>query len=91
MRFAWVIAATVIVAATAAAHATSVREKQSDSVWRAEDKCAHDALLQYPDYTVESNAKRDRATRQCETRKGLPPRAPVITSPVRTIPDDEAN
>jgi len=86
--FAGAMAAALLLAG--AAQATTVRQKQSDSVWHAADECAHAAFLKYPDFTPESNAKRDRETRLCEARQGLPPRAPVISSPVRTIPDDEA-
>lgn len=93
MKFSLALAAALVAAmiGTEAANAGSVRQKQSYDVWRIEDDCAHAAFLKYPDYTPESNAKRDRATRLCEARNHLPPRQPVISSPVRTIPDDEAN
>ncbi|MGH6980905.1 MAG: hypothetical protein ACREFC_06830 [Stellaceae bacterium] len=85
------VMALAVIGAMTAAQAASVREKQSYSVWRAEDKCAHAAFVKFSDFTPESNARRDRATRLCEARNNLPPRNSVTTSPVRTIPDDEAN
>ncbi len=74
-----------------AARATDVREQQSVAVWHKQDECARAAFVKFPDYTAESNAKRDRATRDCEIRNHLPIRVPADEFPVKTIPDDAAN
>lgn len=72
------------------ARAASIRQQQSFAVWRKEDDCAHDAFLKFPDYTVESNARREAATRACEKRRHVLSRAPRIDSPVKRIPDAAA-
>lgn len=43
-------------------------------VWRAQDACAKKAFKQFPDYTPESNAKREEARRLCLATGNLPPR-----------------
>lgn len=73
------------------ARAGDVREQQSNAMWRKQDDCARAAFVKFPDYTAESNAKRDRATRDCEIKNRLPVRAPASESPLKTIPDDAAN
>lgn len=42
--------------------------------WNASDRCAASAQKQFPDYTPESNAKRDNAMKQCLASGYLPPR-----------------
>jgi hypothetical protein len=42
--------------------------------WKASDKCAHGAQAAFPDFTPESNAKRDAALRKCLEQGRLPPR-----------------
>lgn len=42
--------------------------------WAAMDKCAHQAQVAFPDYTPDSNAKRDAALRACLDGQNLPPR-----------------
>jgi hypothetical protein len=46
--------------------------KQSESVWRLMDLCRRNALKQFPNYTPEDNAKRERAERQCQQANNLP-------------------
>lgn len=93
MKFLWL--ATLLTLAVSVygeiALAGDVRQQQSQSAWRKEDQCARDAFAKFPDYTRESNAARDRLMRDCEIRSGIPVRAPVNASPVKTVPDDEAN
>ena len=50
-------------------------QQNSFATWKAEDNCVHQAFRQFPDYTPESNAKRNEAMRQCLDRGQLPPRA----------------
>jgi hypothetical protein len=42
--------------------------------WKASDRCAAAAQKANPDFTAESNAKRDRATKDCLAGQMLPPR-----------------
>ncbi len=48
--------------------------------WKLMDKCAHDAQVAFPDFTAESNAKRDAKLKECLAGKNLPPREPLSTS-----------
>jgi len=81
----------VLTLGATSAYAGSVREQQAQAAWRKQDECARAAFVKFPDYVPESNAKRAAATLKCERDNHLPERAPVNESPVRTIPDDEAN
>lgn len=61
--------------------------KSSEPVWRQSDDCARAAFKQYPDYTPESNAKRDRALRLCLARNHAPGRA--STDPEPSVPAEQ--
>lgn len=50
---------------------------KSQKVWGEQDKCAKAAFKQFPDYTRESNANRERALQRCLVEHNLPPRAPA--------------
>jgi hypothetical protein len=41
------------------------------------DNCAKQAQTAYPDFSAESNAKRDAKLKECLNANGLPPRAPL--------------
>jgi hypothetical protein len=45
--------------------------------WKAMDICARTAQKAFPDYTAESNAKRDAALKSCLAGANLPPRESV--------------
>jgi hypothetical protein len=45
----------------------------SAKLWKAQDKCALAVRKQFPDYTKESNAKRERAFQMCLLGNNLPP------------------
>ena len=45
--------------------------------WKTADSCARQAQTAYPDFSAESNAKRDARLKECLDGNGLPPRAPV--------------
>jgi hypothetical protein len=55
--------------------------KRNSNVWKNNDSCARQAFRQFPDYTPESNAKRDHALQQCLAATNAPPRA--STTPKR--------
>ncbi|HXP31725.1 MAG TPA: hypothetical protein VN832_11580 [Stellaceae bacterium] len=48
------------------------KQQTSDAQWRAMDGCAHEAFRKFPDYTHESNLKREAYRRSCLRKKGLP-------------------
>jgi hypothetical protein len=52
------------------------------SSWKAADKCAKQAQLAYPDYSAESNAKRDAQLKACLNAGNLAPRQ-LPTQPPR--------
>jgi len=54
--------------------AASLNGNRMISNWAASDRCAAAAQKQFPDYTPESNAKRDNAMKQCLAAGYLPPR-----------------
>jgi hypothetical protein len=45
--------------------------------WKTADTCARQAQTAYPDFSAESNAKRDARLKECLNSNGLPPRAPL--------------
>jgi hypothetical protein len=45
--------------------------------WKTADTCAKQAQTAYPDFSAESNAKRDAKLKECLSINGLPPRAPL--------------
>ena len=50
--------------------------------WKSMDVCSRQAQVAFPDYTADSNAKRDAAIKDCLEGKNLPPRQP-LSSPGR--------
>ena len=84
--FALLLALAAAVSGSAA-HAGSIRGQQSAAAWRKQDECRRAAFARFQDYTAESNAKRDAATRQCEIKNNVPPRAPGSGAPVKVVPD----
>ena len=60
--------------------------KTNSAIWRAMDKCTDAALKAYPDYTPESNAKREAARQKCLRGGNLPgdaSSAPASQQPVQ--------
>jgi hypothetical protein len=55
--------------------------KASSAVWKAMDKCTQEARKAYPDYTRESNAKREAARQACLRASNLPGEASAPPSP----------
>jgi hypothetical protein len=51
--------------------------------WKTADSCARQAQTAYPDFSAESNAKRDARLKECLNANGLPPRAPLGQAPSR--------
>jgi hypothetical protein len=46
--------------------------KTNNAIWDQRDKCTRQALQQFPDYTPESNAKREKARLTCLRTGNLP-------------------
>ena len=57
-----------------AAHATSSQGVIAIDKWKAMDVCAIEAQRAFPDFTAESNAKRDAKLKECLAGQNLPPR-----------------
>jgi hypothetical protein len=45
--------------------------------WKTMDKCARQAQMAFPDFSPDSNAKRDAALKNCLNANNLPPREPL--------------
>ena len=45
--------------------------------WKAMDRCAAEAQAAFPDFTADSNAKRDARLKECLAGHNLPPREPI--------------
>jgi hypothetical protein len=45
--------------------------------WKAMDQCTREARTAFPDFTAESNAKRDAKLKACLEGRNLPPREPL--------------
>ena len=58
----------------AAAHAVSSQGAIAVGKWKSMDKCAVEAQQAFPDFTAESNARRDAKLKECLAGKNLPPR-----------------
>ena len=63
------------------AHAISGQAAVVMSKWKSMDKCAIEAQRAFPDFTAESNAKRDTKLKECLAGQNLPPRE--TASPAR--------
>ena len=61
----------------AAAAGASQQGVASIRNWKAMDECAKQAQAVFPDFTAESNAKREAALKICLESQNLPPRAPL--------------
>lgn len=48
--------------------------------WKNMDKCAQTAQAAFPDYTADSNAKRDARLKDCLNSGNLPPRPDLSPS-----------
>jgi len=64
-----------------AAEGATAQGQQVNTNWRAADKCAKEAQAAYPDYSAESNAKRDAQLKACLNSNNLAPRGPLSQPP----------
>ena len=63
------------------AHALTSNALAVMARWKSMDKCAVQAQQAFPDFTAESNAKRDAKLKECLAGQNLPPRE--TTSPAQ--------
>ena len=64
-----IVLAVAPAAATASQQGTVVMKK-----WQAMDKCTERSYAAFPDYTTQSNARREALLRACLDGQNLPPR-----------------
>jgi hypothetical protein len=70
-----------VVLAGQASAASLPDAKTSQAVWHQMDDCKRLAARQYPDYTPQSLAQRDRAAQRCLDSAHLPPLVPPVPAP----------
>jgi hypothetical protein len=70
-RFAVLFAIVALAPAVASASQQGVLAVQK---WKMADKCTQQAQAAFPDFTPESNAKRDAKLQECLNGQNLPPR-----------------
>lgn len=73
--------ATALLLLTGTAEAATYQGQQVNTNWRTADKCAKEAQAAYPDYSAESNVKRDAQLKACLNIYNLAPREPLSQPP----------
>jgi hypothetical protein len=73
------LAIAVILGLVPAVAGASQQGVIATSTWKTMDKCAAQAQAAFPDFTPESNAKRDAQLKACLALQNLPPREPMPT------------
>lgn len=70
----------IVLAAPITAMAYTQYGQQMMRGWAVSDKCAAQAQKAFPDFTPESNAKRDAQMKTCLSGSNLPPRGDLEKS-----------
>ena len=78
IRYAFASAALLLF--TGPAHASQQGHTVFNN-WKAADTCAKQAQAAYPDFSAESNAKRDAKLKECLSGGALAPRQPLSSTP----------
>ena len=73
---------TVLLFSIGTAEAATYQGSLVNKNWRTADNCAKQAQAAYPDYSAESNAKRDAQLKACLNSYNLAPREP-LSQPLR--------
>jgi hypothetical protein len=60
-----------------AAHAPTAQGTAAIQRWKTMDTCARQAQAAFPDYSADSNAKREAKLKDCLNANNLPPREPA--------------
>jgi hypothetical protein len=71
------VLATLLLSLTGTTEAATQQGQLVNTNWRTADKCAKQAQAAYPDYSAESNAKRDAKLKECLNIYNLAPREPL--------------
>ena len=69
--------AAVLLLFTGTAEAATAQGQLVGKNWRTADNCAKQAQAAFPDYSAESNAKRDAKLKECLSIYNLTPREPL--------------
>jgi len=69
--------ATMLALLSSAAEAATGQGNMTVQKWKTMDNCAKQAQAAFPDFTADSNAKREAKLRDCLNANNLPPREPV--------------
>ena len=72
-----VLALVLLALAQVASWAASQQGAVTIKNWKTMDQCAREAQTAFPDFTADSNAKRDARLKDCLAGKNLPPREPM--------------
>jgi hypothetical protein len=73
-RTALVVLMAFALATGAAEAAVTQQGNAADAKWKTMDTCAKQAQAAFPDFSPESNAKRDAKLKDCLNANNLPPR-----------------
>jgi hypothetical protein len=68
--------AAAVVLSSVAAEATQ-QGYTALTKWKQMDSCAKQAQAAFPEFSAESNAKRDAKLKECLNARSLPPRQPA--------------
>jgi hypothetical protein len=69
--------AVMLLLLSGTAQAATQQGRDVNAKWHTADKCAKQAQAAYPDYSAESNAKRDKSLKECLRSNNLAPRQPL--------------
>lgn len=69
--------AGVLALLAGSAHATG-QGTTAMQKWKTADACAKQAQAAFPDFTPDSNTKRDAKLKDCLNANNLPPREPAV-------------
>jgi hypothetical protein len=83
LRMAFGLALTGTVALSAGHAFADAQQTQSFAVWKQMQECAKTSMKQFPDHTVESNAKREAMRQECLRAHRLPVTQPVSPPPAQ--------
>jgi len=66
------LAALLVAGSSGPAAAADINQHKAAAAWKQSDNCAQEAFRKYPDYTPQSNARREAARQACQRNHRLP-------------------